>query len=119
MKSKKKIICFDIDNVICKTTNSNYKRSKPIKKAIKKINDLYRSGFKIILFTSRYMGRTNENKKKVYELGYQVTLKQLRNWKVNFHKLLMGKPSYDLIIDDLSLYYKKTWYRDIDKYLKK
>ena len=65
------------------------------------------------------MGRTNENKKKVYELGYQVTLKQLRNWKVNFHKLLMGKPSYDLIVDDLSLYYKKTWYRDIDKYLKK
>ncbi len=119
MKSKRKIICFDIDNVICKTENSNYKRSKPIKKAIKKINDLYRSGFKIILFTSRYMGRTNENKKKVYKLGYQMTLKQLRNWKVNFHKLLMGKPSYDLIIDDLSLYYKKTWYRDIDKYLKK
>ena len=45
--------------------------------------------FKIILFTSRYMGRTNENKKKVYELGYQETLKQLRNWKVNFHKLML------------------------------
>ena len=31
----------------------------------------------------------------------------------------MGKPSYDLIIDDLSLYFKKTWYRDIEKYLKR
>ena len=29
----------------------------------------------------------------------------------------MGKPSYDLIVDDLSIYFKKNWYKDIDKYL--
>ena len=39
MKIKKKI-CFDIDNVICKTRNSDYKNSKPILLAIKKINQL-------------------------------------------------------------------------------
>ncbi len=118
MKSKK-IICFDIDNVICKTKNSNYKKSKPIKNSIQKINKLYNSGFEIILFTSRFMGRTNGNKKKVYKLGYKFTEKQLKDWNVNYHKLIMGKPSYDLIIDDLSLYFKKTWYRDIEKYLKR
>ena len=36
---KKYIFCFDIDNVICKTINNNYKTSKPNKKAISKIND--------------------------------------------------------------------------------
>ena len=32
---KKLIICFDIDNVICRTKNSNYKKSTPIKKKYK------------------------------------------------------------------------------------
>ena len=38
MKKKyKQTICFDIDNTICKTLNSDYHKSKPITKAIKKL----------------------------------------------------------------------------------
>ena len=33
-----KILCFDIDNVICKTQKKKYINAKPEKKAIKKIN---------------------------------------------------------------------------------
>ena len=54
---KKKIIktiCFDIDNVLCYTFKSNYKSSKPNLLAIKKVNDLYDRGYKIILFTAFY-----------------------------------------------------------------
>ena len=66
MKNKiKKVICFDIDNVLCRTKNSNYSLSKPNIKAIQKINELYKRGYKIIFFTSRYMGRTNNNVKKI------------------------------------------------------
>ena len=54
---KKYIFCFDIDNVICKTTNKNYKTSKPNKKSIKKISQLYESEH-IIKF---FMGRNKEN----------------------------------------------------------
>ena len=36
-------------------------------------------GYKIILFTSRFMGRTNENKKKSKKLGYNLTRNQLKN----------------------------------------
>ena len=57
----KKTICFDIDNTICKTIKSDYKKSKPIIKNIKCINDLYNQGHIIKIFTARYMGRTNEN----------------------------------------------------------
>ena len=78
MKIKRKTICFDIDNVICKTKNSNYKKSRPNKRVIKKINEIYRKGYKIILFTSRFMGRTNENKKSK-KLGYNLTRNQLKN----------------------------------------
>ena len=35
MKVKKKILCFDLDGVICTTLKNNYKSSKPKIKAIK------------------------------------------------------------------------------------
>ena len=63
------------------------------------------------------MGRTNNNTKKAYSMGFELTTNQLKKWKVKYHKLIMGKPSYDLIIDDLSIYFKKTWVRDIDRYI--
>ena len=62
---KKLNLCFDIDGVICVTKNSNYRKSKPIKKNIKIINRLYKNNFHITLFTARYMGRFKENISKV------------------------------------------------------
>ena len=38
MKKYKKIYCFDLDGVICHTKGNLYTESKPIIKAIKKIN---------------------------------------------------------------------------------
>ena len=46
-----------------------------------------------------------------------MTSKQLKKWKLKYHKLLFGKPSFDLFIDDKSIYFKKNWYKDINKYL--
>ena len=113
----KKIICFDLDNVICKTHKSDYRNSKPIKKNIKFIMLLFRKGFVIKIFTSRYMGRNNENVIKAKMDGYKFTLRQLKSWKVPFDSLIFGKPSYDFIIDDKSLYFKKNWINDLKKKL--
>ena len=74
---KQKVLAFDIDGVICHTVGSDYKNSKPNKKAIEKINHLYDEGNKIIIFTARFMGRTNNNYKKAYRLGYKFTLKSI------------------------------------------
>ena len=112
---KKYIFCFDIDNVICKTINKNYKTSKPNKKAISKINELYENGHFIKLFTGRYMGRNKENIIKAKKQGYKMTIKQLKKWKIKYHKLIFGKPSFDLFIDDKTLFFKNNWYRFIDK----
>jgi histidinol phosphatase-like enzyme len=112
MKNRKKIICFDIDGVICSTKGNKYRLSKPKKNNIKVINNLYRK-YRIIIFTSRFMGRNKENIQKAKLQGYKFTLKQLKNWRVNFHKLIFGKPSYDLFIDDKSLGFSKNWKNDI------
>ena len=33
--------------------------------------------------------------------------KTIKKWGVKYHQLIMGKPSYDLIVDDLAIYFKK------------
>lgn len=114
-----KKICFDIDGVVCKVQkNNDYKKSIPIKKNIKFINNLSKKKFKIILFTSRFMGRTNENKTKAKKIGYKFTKMQLKKWGLNYDKLIMGKPSYDLIVDDKSLFFKKSWTEILGKNIK-
>ena len=98
----KKIIVFDIDNTITKTIKNNYRLAKPIKKRIQLINKLYDKGHYIKIFTARYMGRNKENRNLVKKKYYKETFNQLSLWGVKFHELIMGKPSYDMLIDDKS-----------------
>jgi hypothetical protein len=104
-----KKFCFDIDGVICNTTGNDYLRSKPNLKTIKIINKLHDKGHHIILFTSRYMGRNNENVINAKKQGYKFTYKQLRKWGLGFDKLIFGKPSYDIYVDDKAIFFKKKW----------
>ena len=56
------IYVFDIDGTICTNTNGNYENADPFLKRIKKVNDLYEDGNKIIFMTARGMGRSNNDK---------------------------------------------------------
>ena len=69
---------FDIDDTICRTFNAKYSEAIPIKKRIKIINKLYDEGYYIKIF------------------------KQLVSWGLKFNELIMGKPTYDIYIDDKS-----------------
>tara|TARA_E500000178_G_scaffold355997_1_gene430984 strand:- start:2023 stop:2382 length:360 start_codon:yes stop_codon:yes gene_type:complete len=112
---KKKTFLIDIDNTICKTNKNYYELSKPYKSRIVIINKLYDQGHTIKFFTSRYMGRSKENQKKAKFKGYLLTKNQLKKWKCKYNQLIFGKPSHDISIDDKSLFYKKNWYKEIDK----
>jgi len=112
---RKKIICFDIDGVLCSTKKNFYKKSKPKKKNILVVNNLYNKGFYIKIFTSRFMGRSNENIIVAKKKASLLTKKQLKKWGVKYNKLIFGKPSFDLYIDDKSLYFDKNWAAKISK----
>ncbi len=116
---KKLILCFDLDNTLCRSLNNNYKKSKPIKKNIKMLNLLKKNGHYIKIFTSRYMGRNNENKFLAKKQGYNFTKRQLKKWGVNYNKLIFGKPSYDVYVDDKNLGFKKNWPSTLFKKIKK
>ncbi len=92
--------CFDIDGTIC-TTDCHYKDAKPYQSVIKWINEKYAEGHEITLFTSR---GTSSGKD-----WFDFTLKQVDSWGVKFHNLKLGKPTYDLFIDDRAIN-NKDWY---------
>jgi len=108
-----KTFCFDLDGVICTNTWGNYKEAKPISKSIKKINLLFDEGNNIIIFTSRFMTKCEGDITKVNKVGYDFTYNQLKSWDLKFNKLILGKPSYDMIIDDKSFNYSDDWIKEI------
>lgn len=114
-----KKLCFDIDGVICAANKKNdYKSAKPIKKNIHFINKLYNNGYEITIFTARYMGRTNNNKILAEKKIKQLTLLQLKKWELNYHQIFFGKPSFDILVDDKALFFKKNWINTLNKKLK-
>ena len=115
---KLKKYCFDIDGIICKTKNGDYKSSKPNKKIINLINKLYKNNI-IILHTARFMGRTKNNKKKATNFAKKLTIGQLKKWRLNYHEIYFAKPSYDFVIDDKSIFLNQKINTKIRNFLKK
>ena len=92
------IIYVDIDDTICYylTGNiGNYKLAHPWPEKIETINRLYDAGHTIIYWTAR--GTVSGIN------WFELTLKQLNEWGCKFHELKMGKPAYDLFIDDKNI----------------
>ena len=107
--AKLKTLLFDIDGIICPQCDGDYENLIPYRDAIETINKLYYKCHKIIFYTSRFMGRNNNDIIKVYKEGYIFTLNQLNSWGLKFHELYMGKPKCDLFIDDKSLSFTNEW----------
>ena len=65
------------------------------------------------------MGRSKENSSKAKKLGYNLTMRQLKKWNVKYHELIIGKPSYDLVIDDKAYGYNNKWTNKLLKFIKR
>ena len=95
-------IFVDIDDTICYYENltddgpKDYTKAQPYMKRIYKINKLYDEGHKIIYWTAR--GTVTQ------QLWFNITYEQLKKWDCKFHELKMGKPAYDLFIDDKNIH---------------
>ena len=55
------------------------------------------------------MGRNDNKIILAKKQGYKKTYSQLKKWKLNFNKLIFGKPSYDIFVDDKSYDFNKKW----------
>jgi len=90
------IIYVDIDGTICSTdSDHNYNNSVPNKQRISKINDLYNNGNEIHYWTARGSSSGKD--------WYDLTVRQLNEWGCLYTTVSVGKPSYDVWIDDKAL----------------
>ena len=80
---------------------------------------MYSEGYVIKIFTARFMGRNNDNVHKAKKKASKLTFNQLKKWNLKYHKLIFGKPSFDLYVDDKSLFFKKNWLNSLKKKIKK
>jgi hypothetical protein len=102
-------ICFDLDGVLCNQTEGNYEDAIPNRDAIAVVNSLYDRGHRIIIHTSRFMGRAKGDPALAQQIGLELTEKQLAGWGVKFHTLFMGKPRYDVVVDDRAVFFRDDW----------
>lgn len=97
----------DIDGTICTITDGEYEKAKPYRDRISLLNDLYDQGHEIHYWTAR---GSNSG------IDWSVlTQKQLSDWKVKYTSLKLGKPSYDLWIDDKAENSEHFFERIIDR----
>ena len=90
-------IFIDIDNTILNTIGNLYSESTPNKENIAKANKLYDEGHTITYWTAR---GCKSGKSAEY---FDLTFSQLKKYGVKFHELRMGKPHFDLFIDDKNI----------------
>lgn len=89
------IIYIDIDETICHSPNKDYENAVPIQENIDKANKLYDEGHTVVYWTARGSGSKID--------WTRLTFNQLDKWGVKRHDLKLGKPSYDLFIDDKAI----------------
>jgi len=92
---KGKVYAIDIDGVLCHTIGNDYTNSTPDYDTIARVNELYQQGHYIEIFTARGSSSGIDWR--------EFTENQLNSWGLWFHELILGKPSYDIIIDDKAL----------------
>ena len=88
-------IYVDVDNTITKTVGMDYENAEPVFKKISIINGLYDKGHTITYWTARG---------SVSGINYyDLTKKQLDEWGVKYHNFMVGKPPYDIFVDDKTI----------------
>jgi len=94
-------IYVDVDDTICYYDREecgigkDYSLAIPHTDRIEKINKLYDEGNMIVYWTAR--GTVTQR------FCFETTYDQLKKWGCRFHELKMGKPAYDLFIDDKNI----------------
>ena len=103
--NKKKIFCFDLDNTLVTYPQiiGDYTTVLPIYANIKFLRSLYDQGHKILIYTARRMRTYKSNISLVKKNIKKLTIFQLKNFKIPYHKLIFGKPYANYYIDDLSI----------------
>jgi len=85
----------DIDGTICNNTNGDYQSAVPFVDRIEHFNKLFDQGHEIHYWTARG-GNSGID-------WTALTQQQFVNWQVKYTTLKLGKPVYDIWVDDKAI----------------
>jgi len=118
-----KVIAFDIDDTLVSRPSElshlgkfKYLHCTPLQDNINICNSLYDAGHTIILYTARGMTSFNGDVMRVYAELYDMTEKQMNEFGIKFHKLVLGKINYNLLIDDKAINTDELSYQNLRNY---
>ena len=95
------VIYIDVDETICVSPeNRDYNKAVPIRENIDKANKFFDEGHTVVYWTAR--GSTTGIDWREFTIG------QLKRWGAKYTELKLGKPIYDVFIDDKNMN-SKTW----------
>lgn len=98
-----KVIVFDVDDTILKTQGRDFYNSKPIPEMVEAMVKLKNKGWKIVLHTSRGMGRSQGS----IELVRDDVLKEIKTClsrhNIPYDELLLGKTWATAYVDDKAM----------------
>jgi hypothetical protein len=86
---------IDIDGTICNNTNGDYQSAVPFVDRIEHFNKLFDQGHEIHYWTARG-GNSGID-------WTTLTQQQFANWQVKYTTLKLGKPVYDIWVDDKAI----------------
>lgn len=92
---KLRTYAFDLDGTLCTLTDGKYETAEPLTDRITKVNKLFEEGHTILIFTAR--GATSKRDLRDF------TVQQLKDWGLKYERLIMGKPHFDLLVDDKAI----------------
>jgi hypothetical protein len=76
---------------------------------------LHHEGYRIVIHTARFMTRGGGDPARARELGEAFTRAQLERWGVQFDALHLGKPQYDIVVDDRGIFFEADCDRIYDE----
>ena len=96
-----KTLVIDLDGTLAsQEESSNYYKATPQMSVIHKVNQMWTDGWEIVIYTARGMKTCFGDAKTAEATFRQVTEDWLKKNRVMYTKLVFGKPSGDLYVDD-------------------
>lgn len=97
------MICVDVDDTICQTTNRDYANSVPIEPMVARLREARALGYHIVLHTARGQGRSNGSWQNVADEVRSEVTAFCERYAIPFDALVLGKPWARWYVDDKAI----------------